>query len=65
MTVLKAGDAIYGGYVLSKADGIIFIRGAIPGEVVEVAIEEKKRDYSVVSVVDVVEPAESRTEPAC
>ena len=65
MTVLKAGDAIYGGYVLSRAEGIVFIRGAIPGEVVEVALEEKKRDYSVVSVVDVMEPSESRIEPAC
>ena len=65
MTVLKAGDAIYGGYVLSRAEGIIFIRGAIPGEVVEVAVEEKKRDYSVVSVTDIIEPSEARTEPAC
>jgi tRNA/tmRNA/rRNA uracil-C5-methylase (TrmA/RlmC/RlmD family) len=65
MTVLKAEDAVYGGYVLSRADGVIFIRGAIPGEVVEVGIDEKKRDYSVGSVVDVIEPSEARTEPPC
>lgn len=65
MTVLKAGDAVYGGYVLSKADGVIFIRGAIPGEVVEVGIDEKKRDYSVASVIDVIESSESRTDPSC
>ncbi len=65
MTVLKAGAAIYGGYVLSRAEGIVFIRGAIPGEVVEVAVEDKKRDYSVVSVTEVVEPSEARIEPTC
>ncbi|HEB01761.1 MAG TPA: hypothetical protein ENI12_00845, partial [Nitrospirae bacterium] len=64
MTVLRAGDAIYGGFVISKEDGIIFIRGAIPGEVVEVAVEEKKRDYSVVSVTDIIEPSQARTEPS-
>ena len=65
MTLLKAEEAVYGGYVLSRKDGIVFIRGAIPGEVVEVTLEEKKRDYSVASVVDIVEPSESRTEPSC
>jgi 23S rRNA (uracil1939-C5)-methyltransferase len=65
MTVLRAADAIYGGYVLSKAEGIIFIKGAIPGEVVEVSLDEKKRDYSVASVIEIIEPSEARTEPEC
>lgn len=63
--VLKAGDAVYGGYVLSREDGVIFIRGAIPGEVVEADIREKKRDYSVASVTGVIEQSSFRVEPPC
>lgn len=63
--VLKAQDAIYGGYVLGREDGIVFIRGAIPGELVEVVVQEKRRDYTVASVTQVVEPSEQRVEPLC
>ena len=63
--VLQAGDAVYGGYVISRDNGVVFIRGAIPGEVVEAAVREKKRDYSVADVTEVVEPSKSRVEPYC
>jgi 23S rRNA (uracil1939-C5)-methyltransferase len=63
--VLKAGAPVYGGLVLSRNDGIIFIRGAVPGEVVEVRVDEKKRDYSVASVTDVIEPSSFRVAPPC
>jgi 23S rRNA (uracil1939-C5)-methyltransferase len=63
--VLQAGDAVYGGYVISRDDGVVFIKGAIPGEVVEATVREKKRDYSVAEVTEVVEPSESRVEPYC
>ena len=63
--VLKAEDPVYGGYVINRAEGIVFIKGAIPGEVVEVQVEEKKRDYLVASVVDIVEPSPHRMEPTC
>ena len=64
---LKAQEPVYGGYVLhrSEQEGITFIKGAIPGEVVEVEVEEKKRDYRVASVVEVLEPSPQRTEPPC
>jgi 23S rRNA (uracil1939-C5)-methyltransferase len=63
--VLQAGDAVYGGYVISRDNGVVFIRGAIPGEVVEAAVRERKRDYSVADVTEVVEPSKSRVEPYC
>lgn len=64
---LKAQEPVYGGYVLhrSEKEGITFIKGALPGELVEVFVEEKKRDYSVGSVVEVVEPSPQRIEPPC
>lgn len=55
----------YGGYAIARDEKIILIKGAIPGEVVDVAIEEKKRDYSLATVLNVVEPSEFRTEPPC
>ena len=63
--VLKALMPAYGGYSLARDEKVIFIKGAIPGEVVEVKIEEKKRDYSIASVVNVVEPSEYRVVPKC
>lgn len=63
--VIKAQSPVYGGYVIAREDGIIFIKGAIPGEVVEVSIKEKKRDYSVGTVANVLEPSPYRVEPPC
>jgi 23S rRNA (uracil1939-C5)-methyltransferase len=63
--LLKAQDAVYGGYVLAREEGVVFIRGAIPGEVVEASIEQKKKDYSIAAVTDVVKPSVFRVEPPC
>lgn len=65
MPVLKAEAPVYGGYVLSRDGCIVFIRGAIPGEVVEVSISEKKRDYSMASVTDIIESSSFRVDPLC
>jgi 23S rRNA (uracil1939-C5)-methyltransferase len=63
--ILKAETPVYGGYVLGREGRVIFIRGAIPGELVDVSVEERKRDYSVSSVKNVIEPSASRREPPC
>src|SRR5512141_998104 len=63
--ILKPLIPAYGGYTIARDDRVIFIKGAIPGEVVEVRIEEKKRDYSVASVSRVIEPSEDRIAPQC
>ncbi len=65
MPVLKADTAVYGGYVISRAEGVVFFRGAIPGEVVEVSVKQKKRDYSVAEVTEIIEPSSDRVEPHC
>lgn len=62
---LKAEAAVYGGYVIGRDEGVIFIKGAIPGEVVEVELEERKRDYSTARVREVLEPSPDRVEPMC
>ncbi len=63
--ILKALSPAYGGFAIAREDRVIFIRGAIPGEVVDTVVEEKKRDYLVTSVTQVVEPSEHRVEPEC
>lgn len=65
MPVLKAESAVYGGYVISRSEGVVFIRGAIPGEVVDVSIKEKKRDYSIAEINEIIEPSADRREPPC
>src|SRR3990170_7860777 len=63
--ILKAQSAVYGSYVIAHDNGIIFIKGAIPGETVEVSIQEKKKDYSIAKVINVIEPSFHRINPPC
>ncbi len=43
----------------------MLVRGAIPGETVEVSVQEKRRDYTRAVVTQVLEPSEHRVEPRC
>lgn len=63
--ILKSLMPAYGGYTIARDEKVIFIKGAIPGEVVEVDIEERKRDYSIACVTNVIEPSEYRGKPRC
>jgi 23S rRNA (uracil1939-C5)-methyltransferase len=63
--IMKSLTPAYGGYSIARDEKVTLIRGAIPGEVVEVEIEERKRDYSLARVVRVAEPSEHRVDPAC
>lgn len=63
--ILQSLTPAYGGYSIARDDKVILIKGAIPGEVVDVEIQEKKRDYSIGFVINVVEPSPDRVEPPC
>jgi 23S rRNA (uracil1939-C5)-methyltransferase len=63
--ILKSLMPAYGGYTIARDDKVIFLKGAIPGELVDVEIEERKRNYSVARVINVIEPSEFRTVPQC
>lgn len=63
--ILKSLMPAYGGYTIARDDRVIFLKGAIPGELVDVEVEEKKRNYSVARVTNVIEPSEFRTVPQC
>jgi len=63
--IIKAQSPVYGGYVIARDSGVIFIKGAIPEEVIEISISEKKRDYSIAAVTNVIEPSPYRVNPPC
>lgn len=65
MPALRADVPVYGGYVLSRDEGVVFIKGAIPGELVEVSVREKKKDYSIAHVTEIIESSPFRVSPHC
>ena len=62
---IRAEAPVYGGYVIGRDGNVIFIKGAIPGELVDVSVDEKKRDYWLASVRNIIEPSDFRREPLC
>jgi len=63
--IVRPSLPAYGGYTIARDEKIILVKGAIPGELVEVHIDERKRDYMLGTVTQVVEPSEFRIEPKC
>src|SRR5512135_2215313 len=63
--IVRAEMPVYGGYVICRDGKIVFIRGAIPGELVEIFIEEKKKDYSLATARHIIEPSPHRRKPPC
>jgi 23S rRNA (uracil1939-C5)-methyltransferase len=62
---LRAELPVYGGYVIGRDGKVVFIKGAIPGELVEVSVDERRKDYSLSSVTQVLEPSSHRRDPHC
>lgn len=62
---LRVDTPVYGGYTIGRDGKVIFIKGAIPGESVEVTIKETRKDYSIGEVTRVLEPSEFRRIPPC
>jgi 23S rRNA (uracil1939-C5)-methyltransferase len=58
---------VAGGDAMARdADGrVVFVEGALPGEVVEVEIELTKKDFARGRLVDVIEPSPLRDSPSC
>jgi len=63
--IVRAEMPVYGGYVICKDGKVVFIRGAIPGELVEISIHDKKRDYSLAAARHIIEPSPYRRQPPC
>lgn len=51
---------------VGKVDGFtIFVRGAIPEDIVKVKINILKKNYAVGELVEIIEPSKNRIEPKC
>ncbi len=66
-TVVRAEKMAAGGDAIARlADGrVAFVRGALPGELVEIDVVQAKKDFVRGEVLQVIEPAEIRVVPAC
>ena len=65
--VVRAEKMAAGGDAIAHiADGrVAFVRGALPGELVEIEIVQSKKDFVRAVVSDVVEPSVHRVVPPC
>jgi len=66
MTV-TTGAPVHGGYVLARPEGmgVLFVRWALPGEVVSVRLVGRKREYAFAEAVEVLSPSPRRVDPPC
>ena len=63
---MRIDDLAFGGEGVGRVEGfVVFVPLVIEGETVEAKITEVKKKFARAELVNVVEPAESRVEPAC
>ncbi len=65
--IVKVERPAHRGLFIARHEGkIVMISGAtMPGETVEVTVEEDKKDYITAAVSKVIEPSQERVEPPC
>jgi 23S rRNA (uracil1939-C5)-methyltransferase len=64
---IKIERPAFGGVFIGRHERkVVMVRGAVlPGEMVEVSVDEDKKDYFSASVVKILEPSPERIEPPC
>jgi 23S rRNA (uracil1939-C5)-methyltransferase len=63
---LLVEDVAYRGRALGRHEGmVIFVRGALPGERIRARIVDRRRNYAVAELVDVVEASDDRCATRC
>jgi len=63
---LHISNLAFGGKGLSKPDGFtVFVDQAVPGDVVQVQITRKKKNYAEARVIELLEPSKDRITPPC
>jgi len=65
--VVRAEKMAAGGDAIARlADGrVVFVRGALPLELVSVTLLSEKRDYAKAIVAEIIEPSPHRVAPPC
>jgi 23S rRNA (uracil1939-C5)-methyltransferase len=63
---IRIEKLVYGGAGMARTDqGVVFVGKVLPGELVEVEIGERKKDYARAALTRVIEPSPDRQSPAC
>ena len=63
---LRVEKAVAGGDGLARLDGrVVFVEGALPGELVRAELAGGKRDWLKARAVEILEPSPFRVAPAC
>ena len=64
--IVQVGPVAHGGHCVARLDGqVVFVRHALPGERVRIAITERTRTFLRADAVEILEPAPGRVEPPC
>jgi len=63
--ILVEGIAAGGKGVARYNEKVMFIEGAVPGDVVDVKVKKDKKAYTEARTVKIVEPSKERKEPKC
>ena len=65
--VLKIERPAFGGQFIARHEGkVVMVRGhVLPGETVEAAVENERKDYLAASAVNILEPSPQRITPPC
>ncbi|MBC9224896.1 TRAM domain-containing protein [Aeromicrobium sp. 636] len=64
--VVEVGPVAHGGHCVARLDGqVVFVRHALPGEVVQIRITERSRKFLRADAIRVLQPSPDRVEPPC
>ena len=63
---LTVGELAHGGAAVARVDGrVVFVEGAIPGEIVEAEITHRRKDFWRAQATSVLQAAAARVDPPC
>ena len=63
---IKIEKLVYGGYGIGRIDDkVIFIKGGVPGDFVNIEITEKRKNYDIGIIRNILEPSAHRQVPKC
>lgn len=66
LTGMQVGPMVAEGKCIVKHDGlVIFVEGAVPGDVADLRIYKQKKSFAEASVQQLIKPSAERVEPHC
>ena len=66
VTQVEIIDLNHMGQGVAKIDNfVVFVSGAIKGDIVKIKIKEKKKNYAIGQIIDILKPSEFRIKPPC